>query len=113
MIRPLDTTNGRRFVKSQRFTSTHILSPYLCTYTAAVLSDVALLCEMGARRPAKCPPAAPLLSRSRSDFGALDTGGRIDVGDADLNVFDDAVDFAEPVRRAWGVDDDQPFGSPA
>ena len=47
-----------------------------------------------------------LFGRSRSDFGALDTGGRIDVGDADLNVFDHAVDFAEPVRRTWGVDDD-------
>src|SRR5712691_3479377 len=51
-------------------------------------------------------PVVKLLCVPRSYFRALDAGGRIDVGGADLNVFNLPLNFAEPVRRAGGIDDD-------
>jgi hypothetical protein len=60
-----------------------------------------LLRETGLR-----PTFVKLLCPRRSDFCALDTRGRFDVGNVNLNVFNLPINFAEPVRRAWGIDDD-------
>jgi hypothetical protein len=46
---------------------------------------------------ASAATAARLLRRSRSDFGALDTGRRIDFGDGYFNVFNCFADLTQPM----------------